>query len=122
MSAVRREELIMDLIRRLPLCSLDEARVLDVQLSRIELGRDQYGPLDVSKPRDWAKEAAEERVDAAFYDACLLIAERDRNLEITVEHPKLKRKTITVPPMPADKTVVVSMDEIDDRFDHGGEP
>lgn len=63
--------------RRFELCNLDELRVMDLQLVRLELGRHQYGHLDLSRCRDWAKEEAEEHVDAAFYRACAILVARD---------------------------------------------
>ncbi len=82
-------------------CSLDELRVLDVVLTRLELGRDQYGPLDLSQPRDWKLERAEEIVDAEFYRACDLLCARDLKLaaiadgldEITHAEPIVPRTT-----------------------------
>jgi len=65
-----------DMARRHALCSLDELRVLDLQLTRLELGRERYGHLDLSSRRDWAKEEAEEHIDAAFYRACAILVER----------------------------------------------
>ena len=62
---------------RFELCSLDELRVMDLQLVRLELGREQYGRLDLSRRRDWVKEEAEEHVDAAFYRACAVLIARD---------------------------------------------
>ena len=74
---VRAAALRRDMGRRQALCNLDELRVLDLQLTRLELGREQYGHLDLARPRDWAKEEAEEHVDAAFYRACAILAARD---------------------------------------------
>jgi hypothetical protein len=64
---------------RLELCNLDELRVLDVELGRLEKGRHDYGHLDLSKARDWDKEEAEELLDARIYRACAVLAERDRS-------------------------------------------
>lgn len=66
----RRRWLLADVSRRLLDCNLDELRVLDVLLGRLELGRSRYGHLDLAKPRDWAREEAEEHADAAVYRAC----------------------------------------------------
>ena len=64
--------------KRLELCSYDELRVVDVILARLELGRQRYGALDLSQPRDWAKERAEELLDAHVYAACELISKQDK--------------------------------------------
>lgn len=61
--------------------SLDELRVIDVVLSRLEIGADLYGPLDLSKPRDYGREAAEEIVDERFYRACQTLRLRDEHTE-----------------------------------------
>lgn len=53
---------------RLALCSEDELRVIDDLLGRLEKGRDDYGPLDLSRDdRDWNREEFEEQLDAALY-------------------------------------------------------
>ena len=75
--AMRAAALRRDMGRRHELCNLDELRVLDLQLTRLELGREQYGHLDLARPRDWAKEESEEQVDAAFYRACAILVARD---------------------------------------------
>lgn len=78
----RAEALAANIALRLGLCSLDELRVIDVTLSRLELGRDQYGPLDLAHgSRDWRREEAEEHVDANFYRACHRIARQDEERE-----------------------------------------
>lgn len=64
-------ELRDDLKSRQALCSLDELRVLRVILGRLELGRQRYGYLELSREtRDWKREEAEEHIDAAVYRAC----------------------------------------------------
>lgn len=68
------------LIARLGNASHDELRVIDVQLVRLERGREDYGELDLSKPRDWQREWAEELIDAEFYTACAILVERDRRV------------------------------------------
>ncbi len=73
-----RLELLHRFISRLYPCSHDELRVLDVQLSRMEMGRAVYGPLDLAKcKRDWDAEEAAENADAAFYRACALLSKLD---------------------------------------------
>lgn len=74
----RAAALCRDMYRRLALCNLDELRVIDLQLTRLELGRQRYGHLDLSRSRDWAKEESEEHVDAAFYRACAILIEREK--------------------------------------------
>lgn len=49
--------------------SYDELRVIDRLIARVELGADRYGPLDLSKPRDWDRELAEEAEDIVVYRA-----------------------------------------------------
>jgi len=75
MSAI--DGLRRSIVGRLGACNVDELRVLDQLLVRIELGRDQYGHLDLSRKRDWARERSEEMADWAIYDACLILAQRD---------------------------------------------
>lgn len=77
----RRDALARTIGSRLALCNEDELRVVDVLLGRLELGRDRYGHLDLSKPRAWKVERAEELLDAHVYEACDLIAKRDEQLE-----------------------------------------
>jgi hypothetical protein len=78
--STRRDALARVVSSRLHACSHDELRVLDVVLTRLERGRDHYGPLDLSQKRDWARESAEELVDENFYRACKLLSERDEQL------------------------------------------
>jgi hypothetical protein len=82
---IRAAALRRDMLRRLMFCNLDELRVLDMQLTRLELGRDQYGPLDLAKHRDWPKEEAEEHIDAAFYRSCAILVDRDQRSEQLAE-------------------------------------
>lgn len=67
----------------LPMLSHDELRVVTVQVRRmIKIGREKYGPLDLSREkRDWATEAGLELSDRLFYDACEVIADMERNRE-----------------------------------------
>jgi hypothetical protein len=67
---LQRQALARDLARRQQNCSLDELRVQDRVLGRLELGRQRYGELDLSKPRNWQRERFEERLDALVYDVC----------------------------------------------------
>jgi hypothetical protein len=71
-------------IARLGACNLDELRVVDQLLVRLELGRDRYGHLDLAQRRDWARERAEEAADYAVYDACLLLSQRDEDMRAMV--------------------------------------
>lgn len=73
----RREALARNLAARLLACNLDEMRVVDLLLARLELGRDRYGYLDLARSRDWDREEAEELLDARIYRACALLHERD---------------------------------------------
>jgi hypothetical protein len=68
---------------RLSLAGLDELRVIDRVLQRLELGRERHGELDVSKPISSRRERFEERLDALVYD----IAE-----ELALEDAEVARK------------------------------
>lgn len=71
-------ELASGISARLEQCSLDELRVLDVLLARLELGRSRYGHLDLARDqRDFRAEGAEELADLAIYRACDYLAKRD---------------------------------------------
>ena len=78
MSAI--DGLTRSLIARLGACNLDELRVIDQLLVRLELGRDRYGHLDLSRARDWEREEAEELLDMQVYRACMVLVDRDRKL------------------------------------------
>ena len=74
----RRQALARWISSQLEACSLDELRILGVRLERFAKARAKYGPLGLSTDaRDFAREAAEENVDRAFYRDCLLIAKQD---------------------------------------------
>jgi len=75
-----RDALARSLAARQLLCSHDELRVLDALLGRLELGRERYGHLNLSKVRDWEREEAEELLDVRIYQACATIARRDEQL------------------------------------------
>lgn len=66
------------LVNRLGLCNEDELRVLDELLGRLELGREQYGPLDLSRARDWERDEDEEWLDARVYRSIQRVLERRR--------------------------------------------
>lgn len=74
----QRQALARDIARRLQLASLDEVRVIDAILIRLELGRERYGLLDVSRVRDWRKERREELLDVIVYDVARELADEDR--------------------------------------------
>ena len=76
-TAVDAIRLLDSLKQRLLSCSVDEIRVVDVFLKRLEMGRKEYGPLDLSKPRDWRLEKAQERFDGEFYEACDVLVKED---------------------------------------------
>ena len=71
-----RDRLLDDIVSRLHDCSHDELLVLGEMLGRLELGRRRYGFLDLTKARDWDREAAEELLDMSIYRACATLAER----------------------------------------------
>lgn len=70
--------LIRDIARRLQLAAPDEVRVIDRVLQRLELGRERYGALDLSRPREWRRELREELLDALVYDVSEEIAAEDQ--------------------------------------------
>lgn len=120
-----------DLERRLRLCSFDELRVLGVILSRLELGRERYGYLDLSRDRrDWKRERAEEYVDLAIYDACDVLSFDDERARHSVceahdeMHARVSRgltelgdAEIVTAPRP-----LVEFDMPDDLIGDGDEP
>lgn len=79
----RRDQLARNLCARI--CdgrrSVDELRVLDQLLRRVELGADRYGPLDLAKARDWDAELAEELLDVQVYRAIGMVLEREDLLD-----------------------------------------
>lgn len=81
MGEVQRQALARDLARRLPCLGLDELRLVDYVVARLQLGRERYGELDLAAPRDWGKELAEELVDALVYQAARELAAQDRERE-----------------------------------------
>jgi hypothetical protein len=93
-----------NLAGRLLLCSRDELRVIDVILGRLELGRERYGFLDLSKARDWDLQEAEELLDAKVYRACAKIVQTDEEVARILERVETES---TLP--------------IAERFDLGGE-
>jgi len=53
--------------------------------NRLELGRSQYGPLNLDQDhREWLSEALEEALDGAIYSAAKLVQTKDRELEPAV--------------------------------------
>jgi hypothetical protein len=77
MSEVQRIALARSLASRLACLGLDEIRLIDHVVTRLELGRERYGELDLSAPRDWGKELGEELVDALVYQAARELAAQD---------------------------------------------
>lgn len=61
------------LIQRIEALQADERIILETLLDRIEKGREQYGPWQISDGRNYAKEAFEEIIDALHYSAAALI-------------------------------------------------
>lgn len=80
--------LLLDLIERLKQCNADELEVVAFEIGRIEVGRRDYGYLDLSKARDWDTEEAEELFDARFYRTCARIVNERRiaNIVETTKH------------------------------------
>jgi hypothetical protein len=85
MNAVAAIRLLDSLKHRLLECSPDELRVIDVLLKRLELGRERYGFLDLSKPRNWKREKAEEDLDSAIYEAADVLSQEDDALRERAE-------------------------------------
>lgn len=79
----RRDALERTVSARLMACSLDELRVMDFVLGRLEVGRDRYGHLDLAKheTRSWRRDRAEELGDAVVYTAFDAIVEHDKRVE-----------------------------------------
>jgi len=77
-STPEHQALIRDLARRLQLAAHDELRVIDRILTRLEIGRERYGELDLSRPRDWRREHREELLDALVYDVAEELAREDQ--------------------------------------------
>ena len=76
---VRTDAIRRSIVARLEPCSRDEIRVIDYVLSRLELGRDRYGALDLTRDdRDWAEEERQEHADAIVYRACAELVRLDR--------------------------------------------
>lgn len=117
MSETVRLALARDIARRLPAASHDELRLVDRVLQRLELGRSLYGPLDVSKPRDWRKERFEERLDALVYDVAGELALEDRARADLREH-RLDQLTDDWNPgqrtvaSPVPQAIAVAMDDL----------
>jgi hypothetical protein len=74
---LQRQALARNLASRLQPAGLDELRVIDRILSRLELGRQRYGELDLGAPRDWRAERFEEELDALVYQVCSELAAED---------------------------------------------
>jgi len=75
---LRRAALARDIARRLQLASHDELRVVDQILTRLELGRERYGLLDIARDRrEWRRELGEELLDAVIYDTIETIRAED---------------------------------------------
>lgn len=70
MSADPLEPLRKSIVGILLVLNRDELRVVEFIASRLHLGQDGYGFLDILKdPRNWKQEALEEAADGAVYDA-----------------------------------------------------
>lgn len=74
---VRASALRRDLARFNAILDLDELRIMDRVQSRLLVGLERYGHLDLSKPRNWRKERMEERLDALVYDVAEELAAED---------------------------------------------
>lgn len=71
--------------------ALDEQRILESLLARLEAGRDTYGPWNVRDGRDYPAEAYEEIIDGLHYCAAELVRRRHlaqgRRRRVYVCHP-----------------------------------
>lgn len=86
------------------LWSVDELRVVQFVVDGLRHGRDVYGPLDLATDkRDLRNEARAEARDLIIYRACELLKALDSDRNIP-----LRRKSITVPPMPSGVSVTVT--------------
>ncbi len=76
---VRRDEkgdvlMTPDLLRSLSVLGPDELRVLELQASRLAMGRGQYGPLEIAgDKRNYLREILLEYIDASQYAAMQLL-------------------------------------------------
>ncbi len=77
MSEVQRLALVRVLTPRIAALELDAVRLIDHVVTRLELGRERYGDLDLAAPRDWSKELGEELIDALVYQAANVLAAQD---------------------------------------------
>lgn len=69
-------------VKRLAAVGGDAIEVLDGFLTRLELGAERYGALDlVNNPRDWEQEADEEVADYAVYRRLQRISSRRQRTE-----------------------------------------
>ena len=59
----------------------DEPRIIQLIRSRLEMGRKQYGALDVHCGKKWRQETMEELLDAIVYIACALMEVRDNGTD-----------------------------------------
>lgn len=107
---LRRQALARDLARRLQLASIDELRVIDALLARLELGRERYGQLVLAKDRrDWRRERREELLDAIVYEiADELVAQEVERAEL---HEAARREMVGEP----DELAVLTEWEAADR-------
>ncbi len=63
-----------DLLRSLSVLGPDELRVLELQASRLAMGRGQYGPLEIAgDKRNYLREILLEYIDASQYAAMQLL-------------------------------------------------
>jgi hypothetical protein len=82
MTDTARDALSRIVASRLLDLSHDEVRVLDRITTRMMIGHNQYGRLDLKlEQRDWRAEAEAELVDYLFYSACREISANDARLE-----------------------------------------
>lgn len=99
--SVRIDGFAANIATRLHACSLDELRVLDQLLARLEKGRESYGPLDLSKARDWDRDLAEELLDVQVYRAIGKVLARDAKVDLLLRdlaEPRVFVRAHAAPP------------------------
>jgi hypothetical protein len=75
------------LVERIEALNSDERKILEVLLSRLEQGREEYGPWNINDNREYQKEAFEEIIDALHYCAAALLKHKstERVLELLLK-------------------------------------
>jgi hypothetical protein len=120
--AVRAVGLRRDLGRRCALANLDELRVVDRVLQRLELGRERYGGLDLSRPRNWRKERFEERLDALVYDVAEELAAEDVERARLREDARTELESLALARREPSQSAIHDIDDGEPYDEYGVEP